>query len=289
MNPLAYVIIVLVIVFFLYQILGGTITIAAGGVNLDNMDVKTTRIILIFSQFMFILAPTLFFTRLQTHSIKRSLRMNPPKIHMLLFAVLGILLIQPALQGYMFAQDYALNHLPVLNDSVKQLREIFDTIEQATLKIVTAHSPVEYIVVVIAISVTPAICEEFLFRGFVLRNLERTAKPAIAIFLTGFLFAFYHFQPLNMVPLVMLGVFLSFTVYCSDSIYTGITAHFVNNFLASFLLYKYGKEEFDTPHISSSEKMDAVILALGSLLFLITLMILMYRMRTKTVAEGIAA
>ncbi len=284
LHPFAYVIVVLAVIFFLYQIIGGSITIAAGG-GLEDVDVKLSRIILIFSQFMFILAPTLFFMRLQTRDLKTSFRLNLPKPHLLLLAILGLVLIQPALQGYMFLQDYALDHLPVMQNVIKEVRDLFDTLEKAEMKIVSAYSIYEYLIVVFAICVTPAICEEFLFRGFVLRNLEKIAKPSIAIFLSGFLFALYHFQPLNLVALIMLGVYLGFVVYCSDSIYTGIICHFLNNFFASYLLYKYGKEDFDTPRISSSQKMDAVILGTVSLVLIASLMIFMYRMRTIKKAE----
>lgn len=288
LNPFAYVILVLAVVFFLYQIVGGMISLAAGA-GIEDINVKVTRIILIFSQFMFILAPTLFFTRLQTSDLKQALRLKMPKPHLLLFAVIGMVLIQPALQGYMFLQDYGLSHLPFAQDAIKQIRDLFDMIEKATMKIVAAYSVYEFIIVVIVVSVTPAICEEFLFRGFVLRNFQKISKPAIAIFLSGFMFALYHFQPLNLVPLVMLGVYLGYVVYCSDSLVTGIVCHFLNNFFASYLLYRYGKEDFESPHISSSEKVDALIMAGASLVLLASMMMLMYRMRTKPAINGASA
>ena len=236
LNPFGYVIIVLGIIFFLYQIVGGAVSLAAGA-GIEDINVKITRIILIFSQFMFILAPTIFFARFQTSDLKKVFRLRLPKVHILFFAVLAMFLIQPVIQGYMLGQDYLLNHLPVMQDTIKQVRDLFDTIEKSTMKIVSAYSVYEFIIVIIVVSVTPAICEEFLFRGFVMKNLERVAKPSIAIFLSGFLFGLYHFQPLNIVPLVMLGVFLGFVVYCSDSIITGIICHFLNNFFAAFFVY----------------------------------------------------
>jgi hypothetical protein len=185
----------------------------------------------------------------------------------------------------MVLQDYAISHIPVVNDLIKPVKDLFDSVEKETVKIVSAYSNYEFAIVVIVVSVTPAVCEEFLFRGFVLKNLEKISKPSIAIFLSGFMFGLYHFQPLNMVPLVMLGVFLGFVVYCSNSIYTGIVCHFLNNFFASYLLYKFGREDFDTPRISSSEKIDALILAVTSIILLVSIMFLMYRFRSFPDAE----
>jgi membrane protease YdiL (CAAX protease family) len=280
LNPLGYVLIVLAIIFFLYQVVGGVIAAAAVGTEIDS-NVKLVRIILSFGQFMFILAPAVFFTRLQTPYLKETFRLNAPPPFLLLLSIIGIILIQPALQGYMHLQDYILNNLPVLKESVKHLKDIFDLVEQATMKIVTAYSPFEFAVVVFVIAITPAVCEEVLFRGFVFGNLEKISKKSVAIFLSGFLFALYHFQPFNLVPLIALGCYLAFIVYCTNSIYTGMISHFLNNFLAAFYIYKFGKDEFDTPKVGDSEVFNTAIAAIAGLIIFIIVMYLLYRFRVK--------
>lgn len=280
LPPFLYVIIVLGVVFFLYQFIGAGLTIAAGGIELEkNLDI--TRIILSFSQYMFILAPTIFFTRLQTPLLKETFRLNFPAPSLLILSVLGIVFIQPLLQGYMILQEELLNQIPLIQDVLRQLKSLFDLLEETIMKIVKAHSPVEFLVVVFVIALTPAICEEILFRGFVLKNLEKTARPNIAIFLTGFLFAAYHFQPFNIIPLIALGSYLSFIVYYSNSIYLGIISHFLNNFFAAFFVYKYGKQDMETPQLSGSEILDAVIMVIVSMLLFLSAMILFYRLRYR--------
>jgi membrane protease YdiL (CAAX protease family) len=181
----------------------------------------------------------------------------------------------------MVIQDIILSHIPFIQDALQQIKSLFDLVEEATMKIVKAYSPAEFAVVVFVIAFTPAVCEEFLFRGFVLKNLEKTARPNIAIFLTGFLFAIYHFQPFNIIPLIALGTFLSFIVYYSNSIYLGIAGHFLNNFFAAFYVYKYGKQNMDTPRLSESEIFDAVIIIIVSLVLFISVMLLFYKLRYK--------
>ena len=280
LPPFLYVIIVLGIIFFLYQIIGAGLTVAAGGVEFEK-NIQITRLVLSFSQFMFILAPTVFFTRLQTRELKKTLRLNLPSPYLLFLAVMGIIFIQPLLQGYMAVQESILNHIPFLSEALKHLKSLFDLVEQAMIKLVKAYSPAEFAVVVFVIAVTPAVCEEILFRGFVMKNLEKVSKPSIAIFLTGFLFAIYHFEPFNILPLIALGCFLAFVVYYSNSIYLGIICHFLNNFFASFFLYKYGKEDIETPHFSQSETMDAIITVSVSLILFLGAMLLFYQMRYK--------
>jgi len=285
LNPFAYVIVVLGIIFFLYQMVGGALAIAAGDVTLDNPNVKITRVILAFGQFMFILAPAIFFARFQTHDLKKVFRLYPPKPVLLFLAVVGIITIQPFLQGYMYFQDSLINWIPFIRDAIKPVQELFDMMEQSTTKIVQAYSWFEFSIVVFVIGVTPAICEEALFRGFSLYNISKIARPAKAIFITGFLFAIYHFQPLNIVPLIILGSFLGFIVYYSNSIYTGVIAHFLNNFFASYYLYIYGKSDFETPHLTGDELTNTIVAVAVSVLLFVTTMWLYYRLRVRNTDE----
>lgn len=279
-NLLLYVIIVLLIIFILYQGLG---SIFAFGFGED--DVKTMRIILSFSQFMLILAPTLFFTKLRSNNLKADLRLKAPDLVIIFFSVLGIVSIQPVLQSYLLLQESIIDAIPLLRDLLNPLKVIFDMLEEKTLAIVRAHSIIEFITVVFVISVTPAICEEFLFRGFVLGNFLKLIKPFQSLFLSGFLFALYHFQPFNLVPLIILGFYLGYVVYFSGSLWTGVICHFVNNLMASYFLYISGKEDFDTPDIIGDRTISTLIITIISLILFITVLISIYRYRRVSEIE----
>jgi len=279
-NPFFYVVFVLGIIFFLYQILGGFLTVIAGGDDPDS-NVNIMRIILTFGQFMFIFAPTLFFARLQSSDLKNTFRLNVPKVHLILLAIMGILLIQPFLQGYSYFQDYILNHLPFFQNTIRNLKDFFDKLENTSLKIVSAYSTIEFIVVVFVICLTPAICEEMLFRGFVFSNILKVARLPVGIFMTSFLFAIYHFEPFNVIPLAILGAFIAYVVYYSNSIYIGMMCHFLNNFFASFYFYKYGKQDFETPHLTNSEMMNTAAAAIISALLFFLVMYIFYKFRER--------
>ena len=78
-------------------------------------------------------------------------------------------------------------------------------------------------------ALTPAICEEALFRGPILRGLRTRLSPAGAAIVTGLLFGIYHLDPWRLVPTAILGVALSGIALGSDSIVPAMLAHFVNN------------------------------------------------------------
>lgn len=84
----------------------------------------------------------------------------------------------------------------------------------------------------IAIAVIPAICEEILFRGYVLRAFEKSWGIILAIVVSGLFFGLFHLQAANLMPLATLGMVLGLMTWLAGSVYPAVFAHFVNNGLA---------------------------------------------------------
>jgi sodium transport system permease protein len=79
------------------------------------------------------------------------------------------------------------------------------------------------------VAVTPALCEEVLFRGVVLRGLATRLAPAAAIVITGVLFGMFHLDVWRLLPTTALGILLSWVAYQSRSLYPSMLVHFINN------------------------------------------------------------
>jgi sodium transport system permease protein len=114
-------------------------------------------------------------------------------------------------------------------------------------------------------ALTPAICEEALFRGPILRGLRTRLSPAGAAILTGLLFGIYHLDPWRLVPTAILGVALSGIALASDSIIPAMVAHFVNNACLILLARLHAD---DTDGLATTTKLllgtlGAVVLAVG--------------------------
>jgi len=78
-------------------------------------------------------------------------------------------------------------------------------------------------------ALTPAICEEALFRGPILRGLATRFSQSVAAIITGVLFGLYHVDVWRLLPTALLGVALSGIALASDSIVPSMLAHFTNN------------------------------------------------------------
>ena len=84
----------------------------------------------------------------------------------------------------------------------------------------------------IVLALTPALCEELLFRGYVQRQAERSLGAVGGILFSGIVFAIYHLRFSQILPLAALGVFMAYLVWRTGSIWPAIAVHFTNNAVA---------------------------------------------------------
>ena len=109
--------------------------------------------------------------------------------------------------------------------------------ESANLKMMSdvfrGHSESGFLIpLALIIGMTPAVCEEILFRGYVQTRLTRSFGPGIGIFVASFLFAAFHMDFVHIVAVFPLGVYLGFVVWRSGSLFPAVLAHFVNNVIS---------------------------------------------------------
>jgi membrane protease YdiL (CAAX protease family) len=83
-----------------------------------------------------------------------------------------------------------------------------------------------------AIGLLPAVCEEVLFRGVVLRGLASRFVPLVAIVFSAALFSAYHMSLLQLLPTFTLGLLLGLLALRGDSVLPAMLAHLLNNSMA---------------------------------------------------------
>lgn len=81
------------------------------------------------------------------------------------------------------------------------------------------------------IALAPGICEEIMFRGFLMRFYEANGKKA-AVLISALLFAVFHLDPFRLLPTFLLGILLGYLTLRSGSIVNSMISHAVNNSLA---------------------------------------------------------
>ncbi len=118
------------------------------------------------------------------------------------------------------------------------------------------------------VAIVPAVCEEFMFRGYVLSALSDKFKPKAAMLIAACLFGIYHMSLVRFIVTAFLGYVSCYVVYKSKSIFTGSLMHFINNGLSVLILY-YPNLVGKIFPVLTSETLDIV-----DLLFLIIIGIL---------------
>ncbi|HBE72307.1 MAG TPA: hypothetical protein DDW52_29585 [Planctomycetaceae bacterium] len=88
--------------------------------------------------------------------------------------------------------------------------------------------------VLFVFAIAPAICEEFLFRGFVLSSLGRL-KPVWAILLSSVLFGLMHVLTSQVLaverflPSTFMGIILGLIAVCTRSLWPAVIVHGLHN------------------------------------------------------------
>lgn len=94
-------------------------------------------------------------------------------------------------------------------------------------------------------ALTPAICEEIAFRGYLLGNL-RPMGLGSAVILSGILFGAMHLSLIRLLPLTALGLLFSLAAYRAGSVLPSMIMHLVNNGTIIALSFYVGRASVDT-------------------------------------------
>ncbi|MCS7082241.1 MAG: CPBP family intramembrane metalloprotease [Bacteroidetes bacterium] len=163
--------------------------------------------------------PTLLLARLHSSRPGLYLRLERPDGGLFVLALGLIFVVQPCIQ--LLADWNARLPLPEGYKELerRQLELLFRALQDRSA--LPLH--------LVLVAAIPALCEELLFRGYVLRNLMRTWPLWAALLVSGLLFGLYHLRLTQVLPLALLGVLLGYLVWRTGSVWTAVAVHFANN------------------------------------------------------------
>ncbi|PIQ08534.1 MAG: CPBP family intramembrane metalloprotease domain-containing protein [Ignavibacteriales bacterium CG18_big_fil_WC_8_21_14_2_50_31_20] len=267
MHPGKAAIYGLIIVFFLFQFGGGLLFLIIFGGDLTKANVNAMRLFNVAGQILFILAPAIILAKLvYVDKISPILRIKLPTIKEIAIFIVGLVILIPLLQSFIYVQNYIIQQLAEAIPLFQYLKEIADSLDKLMESsygiILNANSIFEMIFVILVVSITPAICEEVFFRGFTQKSLEYSMKPLWAILLTSFAFALYHFNPYGLIALTLLAMYLGFAAFQSKSILIPIILHFINNFISIVSYYIWGNDELMNTAIVKPDEFTVHIFSL---------------------------
>ncbi len=265
-SPIAAAFIGLIGGFFLYQIVGGLLTLLIFGLNVENAPVNGIRLMTMAGQILFILLPALVLSKLFYSDLTNFLRIKIPNWKEVILFTVGIAILTVMLQNYLYIQNYFIDQLANNIPIIKTLKELLDTlnayVEKTYGNLLKANNVYEAILIVFVVAIIPALSEEVMFRGFIQRSFELRMKPFYAALVTAIFFGANHFNPYGLIPLIILGLYFGFAAYMSGSIIIPIILHFLNNFTAVMLYFIFGDDELISSSVQKPIELGSSILLL---------------------------
>ena len=124
------------------------------------------------------------------------------------------------------------------------------------------------------VALVPAIGEEFLFRGVMLRLFKEMFKNIhVAIFISAFIFSLIHMQFYGFLPRLFLGMVLGYLFVYTGNLWVPIVFHFVNNAASVIVYFLYENDHIST-NVDKFGASSNVVYIIGSLLISIWLIII---------------
>ena len=289
-SPIAAAFLGLIGGFFLYQFVGGILTLVIFGFDLESAPVNSLRLMTVAGQVLFILLPALLFAKWVYGDVSDIISVKLPEYLELILFSIGIIILIPLLQSYLYIQNYFIEYIAANSEMVNSIKNLFDSLNELVDKTygnsLKADSVPEMFFVIIVIAIVPAISEEVMFMGYIQRSFEFKMKPVWAALITAFFFGVYHFNPYGLFPLIALGFYFGFAAYISKPLIVPMFLHFLNNFGAVILYFIFGDEELISTDVTDSGGLEANIFLFFLLALLFTIVIFMikkYYFKIRTV------
>ena len=223
-----------------------------GSLMLENASIIK---MMLATQYGFFLLPVLALAAGMKFSSRETFSLRPPHWRGVLAAVLM------GLSGWAVIGGIAIRLLPPPDSLVRAMEKI----------LLLGDKPAPLWALWVAVGVTPAICEELLFRGLILSGLRRLGKWP-AILLSAFLFALAHSSIYRLLPTLLMGVLLGYIVWRTGSILCSMIVHGLNNGLMATLVHSPNLlQRFhlqDTPYLPWHLTIAATVVLILSLLLL---------------------
>jgi hypothetical protein len=219
-----------ILIFLVILLICGLIGVAASAIFIFASDTGMKIGQGISSIFMFVVPPIVYYfiTRKEHQMHDLGLRkLSPPWWLILIGAALMIVSIPVTTTLTTWNESMNLGGaFAKLEEYIKALEETAQAVTEQMLNVNTIGGMLFNLVI---IALIPAIGEELTFRGVLQQSLTRKMNPHLAIILSAAIFSFIHFQFYGFLPRMFLGMLLGYMFYITNSLWTSMLMHFVNN------------------------------------------------------------
>ena len=192
--------------------------------------------------------------------------------------------LSPMLLPIVFAGITVCFAMADINASIVDLFNYSNLTADTTVSATVSMAPYEIVLDFIAISLVPAFCEEFLFRGAILTNLRPFGRTN-AVLISAVLFALMHQNAGQFLYTFAAGIVLGLVYEYTDSIWSCVILHLFNNFISvvqNTVLAKYGESLYAASVLTL---LDVLIYLLGAIS--IGILVCRHFLKKKVAEDGV--
>jgi len=206
------------------------ITAALSGSIENQIQLQFLKMMQVLNQLsMFIIPPLTLYIILRKR-IPNYLNLNRiPSLNIIVGIVVLYISSLPLIQASMTLNQQMV--LPEFMSGVEEwMRDKEDLAAVLTEKFLKVDSFSGFSLNILMMAILPAIGEELLFRGLLMRWFGKSINSIhIVIIITAFLFSAIHMQFFGFIPRFILGIILGYIYHWSKSLWVPIWLHFINN------------------------------------------------------------
>ncbi len=230
-----------IVAFVIFQVVGTLVAVLlllgeGSGFDLDNIAELAFEMLLgnSLGQIIGLGLATMVVALLsvKARNYKVFMRFTMPKYNTGLVFVFAILLVIVAQPFFWFLAHLNMQlPLPELVSGMDDMQiELLEGLLAAGLPI---------LFMLFAIAVVPGVCEEILFRSYLLRLFEKSTGVILAIIITGIIFGLFHLRFSQIIPLSVIGMLLAWVTIQSGSVFPAMLMHFIHNGGTVIAIYLY--------------------------------------------------
>ncbi|MDR0349769.1 MAG: CPBP family intramembrane metalloprotease [Tannerella sp.] len=263
-----------VITFVVDNSLSGMMTTDPAGGNTRNPSFYRIHAVQFISSLFIFLLPAIGVAYLCGHSPGKFLHFRRiSDLRIFLLTALMVVLISPTIDITSYLNQKI--QLPEwMSPAEEWMRETEENITRLTDNLLSEKGILPFIINLFIIAVMAGLTEEILFRGALLSMIrKKTANPHLAIWIVAIIFSAIHFQFYGFIPRILLGIFLGYLLYWTDSIWAPIFAHFLNNamivagsYLKFFPQPDHSLTSGGIPEMETKEMITTIAIAIAGLL-----------------------
>jgi membrane protease YdiL (CAAX protease family) len=245
----------------------------------EPVVLRALKIFQLLSQMGIFIFPVVIFALFASDKPLAYLNLNSKsKILPFLLSILAILLALPLINW--LAEVNSHMHLPSALNGIEEWMKKSET-EAAGLtnSFLLSNTWPGFLVNILMMAIIPALGEELLFRGLLIRLFREWTKDVhVAIFISAFIFSAIHMQFYGFFARLMMGVMFGYLLYWTGSIWVPILVHFINNaIIVSFgFAYVRGLTQLNPDSVGSTNNIFVLI---GAGILLTIVLLILYRVR----------